>query len=65
MSKVVRVSITMPSDLKDWYQEKAEVSCLSMSTLMMISLEKVREQTIVTDNMPDIMMRLKDMEKED
>lgn len=41
--KISRVNVTMSDDLKEWYQEEAYSLGLSMSSLMMITLKRVKD----------------------
>lgn len=61
---LTRVNISLTKELKDWYQKKAYELGLSMSSYMMISLDKMREQAVISEKIDDVLQKLKILENE-
>lgn len=56
-----RVNIYLSSDLKKWYQDKADEMGLSMSQLMQFALSIYMEQQSLLKSMPSILGQMKEV----
>jgi len=63
-SDKTRVNITVPNNIKEYYQKKAKDMGVSMAAMMNISLRQQMDQDQLIENIPNMLEKIKELEAE-